>query len=147
MLVFYVGLGPPCGSGNRASGLIDISPVNGRSWARISNIDAATPVAKIPIAIIEASRLSLWTIAIATRAQTACMNRRDHFSRLICDWLMMMRCRRASNAVSRAVAISRYAVFWPSLLGIRARVACSASARTPGIALRLAVRLAIMAHS
>ena len=34
------------------------------------------------------------------------MNRHDHFSRLTCDWLMMMRCRRASNAVSRAVAIS-----------------------------------------
>src|SRR5262249_27760819 len=60
---------------NRASGLIDISPVKGRSWARISNIDAAIPVAKIPIAIIEASRLSLWTMAIATRVQTACMDR------------------------------------------------------------------------
>jgi delta 1-pyrroline-5-carboxylate dehydrogenase len=118
-----------CSSG---SGLIEISPVKGRSCASISKIDAATPVAKIPIAIIEASRLSLWTMAIATRAQTACINRQAHLSRLTCDSLMMMRCRRASNAVSRAVAMSRCAVFWPSLLGFRARVACSASASTPG---------------
>jgi len=32
-----------------------------------------------------------------------------------------MRCRRASKAVSSAVTISRCAVFWPSLLGIRER--------------------------
>jgi hypothetical protein len=56
--------------------------VKGRSWASISKVDAATPVAKIPIAIIEASRLSLWTMAIATRAQTAWMNRHAHLSRL-----------------------------------------------------------------
>jgi hypothetical protein len=48
------------------SGLIEISPVKGRSCASISNIDAAIPVAKIPNAIVEASLLSLWTIAIAT---------------------------------------------------------------------------------
>src|SRR5262249_19763292 len=108
---------------------------------------AARAVVTTTIGIVEASWLSLWTMAMATRLQTAWMDRHNHFSRLTCDWLMMMRCRRASNAVSRAVAISRCAVFWPSLLGVRARVACIASARTPGIALRLAVRLAIMAHS
>ena len=70
--------GITCSSG---SGLIEISPVKGRSCASISNIDAATPVAKIPIAIPEASLLSLWTMAIATRAQSACMNRHDHLSR------------------------------------------------------------------
>ena len=48
--------GITCSSG---SGLIEISPVKGRSCASISNIDAATPVAKIPIAIPEASLLSL----------------------------------------------------------------------------------------
>jgi hypothetical protein len=56
-----------CSSG---SGLIEISPVKGRSCASISKVDAAIPVAKIPIAVIEASRLSLWTMAIATSAQT-----------------------------------------------------------------------------
>ena len=121
------------------SGVIEISPVKGRSWASITNVAAATPVAKIAIAIRDASLLSLCTMAIATRAQTACMNRHNHLSRLTCDWLMMMRCRRASNAVSSAVAISRCAIFWPSLLGLRARVAFSASASTAGIALRVAV--------
>ena len=60
--------GITCSSG---SGLIEISPVKGRSYASISKIDAATPVAKTPIVIIEASRLSLWTIPIITRTQTA----------------------------------------------------------------------------
>ena len=60
--------GITCSSG---SGLIEIFPVKGRSCASISKVDAAIPVAKIPIAIIEASRLSLWTMAIATTAQTA----------------------------------------------------------------------------
>src|SRR5262245_33666046 len=60
--------GITCSSG---SGLIEISPVKGRSCASISKVDAAIPVAKIPIAMIEASRLSLWTMAIATSAQTA----------------------------------------------------------------------------
>ena len=48
--------GITCSSG---SGLIEISPVKGRSYASISKIDAATPVAKTPIVIIEASRSSL----------------------------------------------------------------------------------------
>ena len=100
--------GITCSSG---SGLIEICPVKGRSCASISKVDAATPVAKIPSAIGEASRLSLWTIAIATSAQTACMNRHTHLSILTSDSLMMMRCRRASNAVSNAVAMSRCAVF------------------------------------
>src|SRR5262249_205323 len=95
-------------------------------------VDAATPVAKIPSAIIEASRLSLWTMAIATRVQAAWMNRHAHLSGLTRESLNMMRCRRASNAVSSAVAMSRCAIFWPSLLGFKARVACSASASTPG---------------
>jgi hypothetical protein len=96
---------------SRGSGLIEISPVKGRSCASISNIDAATPVAKSPIAMIEESRLSLWTIAVATRAQIACKNRADHLTKLTCDWLTRMRCRRASSAVSSPATISRCAVF------------------------------------
>ena len=106
---------------SRGSALIEDAPVKGRSCASISKIDAATPVAKVPIAIRDASRLSLWTMAIATRAETACINRHTHLSRLTCDCCMRMRCRRASNAVSSAVAMSRGAIFWPSLLGFRAR--------------------------
>jgi hypothetical protein len=44
-------------------------------------------------------------MAIASRAQTACTKRHDHFTKLTCDWLTMMRCRRASRAFSRAVAL------------------------------------------
>src|SRR6266481_5015837 len=87
-------------------------------------MDAATPVAKIPIVIVEASWLSLWTMAIAARAQAAWTNRHDHLTQLTSDWLTMMRCRRASRAFSSAVAISRCAVFWPSVSGVRARVMC-----------------------
>jgi len=57
------------------SGFIEIAPVKGRSCASIRNIGAPTPVAKSPSAIMEASRLSLWTIAVVTRAQLACENR------------------------------------------------------------------------
>jgi hypothetical protein len=70
-------------------------------------MDAATPVAKIAIVIVDASLLSLWTIAIASRAQTACTNRHDHLTKLTCVWLTIMRCRRASNAFSSALTISR----------------------------------------
>ncbi len=56
---------------NRGSGLIEMSPAKGRSCASISNIDAATPVTKTPIAIMEVSRSPLWTMAIATRTQIA----------------------------------------------------------------------------
>ena len=52
---------------NSGSGLIEISPMKGRSYASIGKIDAATPVAKTPIVIIEASRSLLWTIPIMTR--------------------------------------------------------------------------------
>jgi hypothetical protein len=45
----------------------------------------------------EVSLLSLWTIAIAISATAACKNRHDHLTQLIPDWLMRMRCRRASN--------------------------------------------------
>lgn len=37
----------------------EISPVNGRSWATISNIETAMPVANTPIAIAEPRRLSI----------------------------------------------------------------------------------------
>src|ERR1700675_5148155 len=53
------------------SGLTEISPLNGRSWLTISSTDTATPVAKIPIAIAAAARLSQWTIAIAISVQPA----------------------------------------------------------------------------
>ena len=53
----------------------------------------------------EAIRLSKWIMAIANSATAACTNKQSHFTKLTCDWLMMMRCRRASNAVSSAVAI------------------------------------------
>jgi hypothetical protein len=53
-------------------GLTQISPLNARSWLAISSTDTATPVAKIPIAIAAAARLSLWTKAIAIGAQPAC---------------------------------------------------------------------------
>jgi hypothetical protein len=51
--------------------------------------------------MIEESRLSLWTMAIATRAQSACMIRHVHLSGLTCDWLMMMRCRRIEGGLKR----------------------------------------------
>src|SRR5467141_4104475 len=85
-------------------------------------MDAATPVAKIPIVIVEASWLSLWTMAIAARAQAAWTNRHDHLTQLTSDWLTMMRCRRASRAFSNALAISRCAVVWPCIPGARATV-------------------------
>jgi hypothetical protein len=56
--------------------------MKGRSYASINNIDAATPVAKVPMAILEASLLSLWTKAIAIRAQSACMTKHDHLTSL-----------------------------------------------------------------
>jgi hypothetical protein len=72
----------------------------------------------------EAETGVLWTMAIAARAQAAWTNRHDHLTQLTSDWLTMMRCRRASRAFSSAVAISRCAVFWPSVSGVRARVMC-----------------------
>ena len=52
--------------------------------------------------------------------------------KLTCDWLTMMRCRRASSAFSSATAISRCAVPWPWVVDGRARVSCSASTRGRG---------------
>jgi|SRR5215472_14261156 len=69
----------------RSSGSEQISPVKGWSWESINKIDAATPAAKIPIVMVEASRLSLWTMPIASRAQAACTNRHDHSTKLTCD--------------------------------------------------------------
>src|SRR5271169_937672 len=93
------------------AGPTEIAPVNGRSCAKIKNTDAATPVAKSPIATAAASRLSLWTMAIAISAQAACKNRADYLTKLTSDLLIRIRCRRASNAFSSAVVISRCAVF------------------------------------
>ena len=83
----------------------------------ISKTDAAIPVANMPIERAAAARLSQCTIAIATRAKTACTRTLHHFTQLTVDSLMMMRCRRASSAVSSAVTISRCAIFCPSLPG------------------------------
>ena len=49
------------------------------------------PVAKIVKAMPHVSRLSLWTMAMATKAQSACSNRATHFIGLTEDWLTMMR--------------------------------------------------------
>src|SRR4029077_6145633 len=69
------------------SGLTEISPLNGRSWLAISTTDTATPVAKIPIAIAAAARLSQRTIAIAISVQPACANRQVHFTQFTLDRL------------------------------------------------------------
>jgi hypothetical protein len=53
------------------AGPTEMSPVNGRSCAAISNTDAATPVANRPSEMAEAIRLSQWTIAIANKAAAA----------------------------------------------------------------------------
>src|SRR5207248_2928161 len=46
--------------------------------------------------------LSTWTMAMATKMQTACTARHDHFTRLTCERLMMTRCRRARRERSPA---------------------------------------------
>ena len=63
-------------------GPTEISPVNGRSCAAISNTDAATPVAKRPTVMAEAIRLSQWIMAIANNAAAACTNKQSHFTKL-----------------------------------------------------------------
>jgi hypothetical protein len=45
-----------------------MSPLKRRSWVAIRSPDTATPVAKIPIAIAAAARLSQWIMAIAIKA-------------------------------------------------------------------------------
>ena len=97
------------------------------------------PVAKIVMVIAPDRRSSLCTIAIAVRAQTACRIRHAHFTALTCERLMMMRCRRASNALPIAAAISRCATRWPSLSGVRLSVSCSACARKGGVKLSVAL--------
>src|SRR5271169_3607963 len=96
---------------NSGAGPTEIAPVNGRSCAKIKNTDAATPVAKSPIVTAAASRLSLWTMAIAISAQAACKKRADHLTKLTSDLLIRIRCRRASNAFSSAVVDSRIGPF------------------------------------
>ena len=88
-------------------GEIDICPANGRSWAAIRRMEAATPVANSASETRPARGSSQWTKAIATRAHTACSRRHDHFTMFTWSRLTRMRCRRASSAVSREPTISR----------------------------------------
>src|SRR5215475_626235 len=53
-------------------GEIDICPINGRSWAAIRRMEAATPVANSASETRPARGSSQWTKAIATRAHAAC---------------------------------------------------------------------------
>ena len=75
----------------KGSGPTEMSPVNGRSWEAMSKIDAATPVANIASVMADASRLSLCTMAVATRAQTACRIRHNHLTAWTSDRLTRMR--------------------------------------------------------
>ena len=50
------------------------------AWEAMSKIDAATPVANIASVTADASRLSLCTMAVATRAQKACRTRHNHLT-------------------------------------------------------------------
>src|SRR5262249_18049807 len=82
-------------------GPTDISPVNRRACDAIKIKEIATPVAKSAMASPAVSRFSMWTMAIASSVQAACRSRPTHLTQFTLDWLIMMRCRRASSAFSR----------------------------------------------
>ena len=71
----------------------------------------------MPIAIAVVARFSLCTKAIASRVRAPSRTTLVHLAQVIRDSLTMMRCRRASRAVSSAPTISRCATFWPSDCG------------------------------
>src|SRR5215813_12607007 len=99
------------------------------------------------MAIAAAARLSLWTMAIATRAQAACANMQLHLTQFTIDWLRLMRSRRASIAFSSAATISRCATICPWLLGVKERVNRNSSANAGGAIFNGADRVAISGHS
>src|SRR6476661_4771349 len=90
----------------------------------MSRIAVATPVANSNMLRMDASRLSLWTSAIAISAQTACRYKQNHFIPVTCDWLSKRRWRRASIAFCKALMISRWAICWPAPTGCKLSVNC-----------------------
>jgi len=97
------------------------------------------PVANSPMATSAAARLSPWERTIAIKTQMASIVTQAHFTKLTDEWLTRMRWRRASRADSSATAISRCAIPWPWLLGVRASVSCNASTRLRGAISNVAV--------
>ena len=68
-----------------------MSPEKGPLCEAISTMETAMPVAKRPIEIAAAVRLSLCTSAIATNAHRACNSTLVHLTQLTVDSLTMMR--------------------------------------------------------
>jgi hypothetical protein len=74
-------------------------------------------------------------MAMATSVQAACTSRPVHLTQFTPAWLMTMRCRRASRALSRDVTSSRWAVTWPSFAGFSASALRRASTSEAGVIL------------
>jgi hypothetical protein len=99
-------VGRPYGSTcSNTSGRTEIFPVKGRLWATIITRQTAAAVAKRPTARAAVSLLSLWTIAMANNVQIAWTRMPADLTQFSDDWLMRIRCRRASRASASGVGI------------------------------------------